>query len=117
MSTNVIVKYKVERPFTDKFTKEDITISKILEIDIERMKELNKHNIGRVVDIIVEEDTNTNEKITDNKEPKETKEKYTKEQLEALTVNDLKDLAEKMQIELTKAKKDEIIEEILENQK
>ena len=34
-----------------------------------------------------------------------------------MTVNDLKDLAESLNIELTKAKKEEIVEEILLNNK
>jgi len=43
----------------------------------------------------------------------ECQKNHTKEELEALTVNQLKDLAEKEKIELTKARKDEIISEIL----
>ena len=111
-----IIKYQVEKPFKDRFTKEEITKNKILDISIERMKELNEHNIGKVIDVIVMEDYKIVNNVTDNKSSNDKEEKYTKEELCKLSVNDLKDLAEKMHIELTKAKKDEIIEEILENQ-
>lgn len=117
----IIVKYKVEEAFKDKYTKEDITVNTILEISVERMKELNAKNKGRAIDIIVlmeddeknqentKEETNTE---SNNTESKETK--YTKEQLDAMSVNKLKELAENENIELTKARKDEIVEEILE---
>lgn len=118
-----VVIYKVEVPFTDKNTKEDITVNTELEISVERMKELNAHKVGRVIDIIlvddeekpdakIETEPETNEDDKPGSEPTTTK--YTQEELEAKTVNDLKELAESEGIELTKAKKDEIIAEILE---
>lgn len=117
---DIIVKYKVDKPFTDKNTKEKIKIGDVIEIGVERMKELNEHNVGKVIDIIVNDDVNPveneQETIGEATAEKAKKETYSKEQLEALKVNDLKDLAEKMGIELTKAKRDEIIAEILEKQ-
>lgn len=121
----VIIKYEVKyRAFTDKETNKEVKINDVIDIDIDRMKILNEHNIGRVIDIIIEDETgspSTNpegQKVEDDPSSEKTgKEKYSQEQLNALTVNELKDLASKMEIELTKAKKDEIIEEILQNQK
>ena len=117
---NIIVKYKVDKAFTDKNTKEKIKIGDIIEIGVERMKELNKHNVGKSIDITVNEDVNIKEDGKESQGEKTKgepeKEKYSKEKLEALSVNELKDLAEKIKIELTKAKKDEIIAEILEKQ-
>lgn len=135
----MIIKYKVEKSFKDKYSKKDIIANDVIEVTVERMKELNSKNIGRVVDIIeVEKDINTDEKdITDIENNKvedefDTKKDnvvddsisetgsnklYTAEELSDMTVNDLKELAEKLNIELTKAKKDEIIEEILANNK
>lgn len=112
----IIVKYKADRPFTDKNTKEKVKIGDIIEIGVERMKELNKHNVGKAIDIIVNDNVESDKNEHETTGGKSGKEKYTKEQLEAITVNELKDLAEKMEIELTKAKKDEIIAEILEKQ-
>lgn len=127
-----VVIYKVEVPFTDKNTKEDITVNSEIKISVERMKELNAHKVGRVIDIKlvddgektpVEIETETNEGSSEtdqstnegeNPGSKQTTSKYTQEELETKTVNDLKELAEKEGIELTKAKKDEIIAEILE---
>ena len=86
------------------------------------MKELNAANAGRAEDVIVVEEPKTGTKQTADPDPQvenpEFLEKtqikaHTKEELEALTVNQLKDLAEKEKIELTKARKDEIISEIL----
>ncbi|MCI8396837.1 MAG: hypothetical protein HFJ52_04095 [Clostridia bacterium] len=117
-----IVKYRVEIPFKDKYTKEDITANTLLEISIERMKELNVKKIGRVEDIIVkvdeqETEISENQVTNENTKPKEPVQnevnKYTQEQLEAMSVNQLKELAEHENIELTKAKKDEIVAEIL----
>lgn len=121
----IIVKYEVKyRPFTDKDTNKEVKIGDVIDIDIERMKTLNKHNVGRAIDVIVENEADLSdgakqEESGKNDSTSETigQEKYTQEKLEELTVNQLKDLAEKMKIELTKARKDEIIEEILQNQK
>lgn len=108
MSEKVIVKYQVNKGFKDKYTKEEIKADKVIDISIERMKELNEHNVGKVIDILVKSEIEETQK-------EETKNEYTQEELEKMTVNELKDLAEKMKIELTKAKKEEIIQEILEN--
>ncbi len=122
MSTKIIIKYQTNRAFKDKYSKKEVKLGDIIDVDIKRMKELNKHNAGRVVDIIVEEEPET-PLVNPEENDGETKninngqpEKYTKEQLEEFSVNKLKELAEKMQIELTKARKDEIIEEILQAQ-
>lgn len=116
---NVIIKYRVEKGFKDKKTKKQIKANDIIDISIERMRELNKYKIGTVEDVIIENDeenilpeTQEEEKKNVTKEETENK-KYTKEELKEMTVNDLKDLAEKNNIELKSAKKDEIIEEIL----
>ena len=124
----MIIKYEVERTFKDKYSKEIIVKDTVLDVTIERMKELNMKKFGRVVDIILDSDeqenlipeadngkteneqTDKTEKVEDNTE------KYTKEQLENKTVNQLKDLAEEIKCELTKAKKEEIIEELLKFQ-
>ncbi len=122
MSTKIIIKYQTNRAFKDKYSKKEVKLGDIIDVDIKRMKELNKHNAGRVVDIIVEEEPET-PLVNPEENDGETKninngqpEKYTKEQLKEFSVNKLKELAEKMQIELTKARKDEIIEEILQAQ-
>lgn len=120
-----IVKYEVKyKKFTDKNTNKEVKIGDIIDVDVERMKVLNAHDVGRAIDFIVEDEPSSSSAEPEGKnQVKNTdtdnngKEKYTKEQLEELSVNNLKELAEKMQIELTKAKKDEIIEEILQNQK
>ena len=130
----MIIKYEVERTFKDMYTKEIIPKDTVLNIDLKRMKELNKKKFGRVIDIIfVEADAeeNKNETMKDNENKdeeekteqtdktenvEENTEKYTKEQLENMTVNQLKDLAEEIKCELTKAKKEEIIEELLKFQ-
>lgn len=143
----MIIKYKVERSFKDKNTKKSIFVDETIDIDIARMKELNSKNIGRVIDIIedvkiepetpeISEENGEQiepqtpeiseekgeqiepEKPEEDKEPINPQEKqYTKEELSSMTVNDLKDLAVTLEIELTKAKKDEIVEEILEKNK
>lgn len=127
-----IVKYKVERPFKDKYTKQEIKENDIIEVTVERMKELNKKSVGRVVDIIIEEDTDkmkeTQEDVSeknnseadneDSEQPgieSKVQTKFVREELEAMTVNQLKDLAEKNGIELTKAKRAEIIDELMKN--
>ena len=130
----MIIKYQIERIFRDKYTKEIITKDTVLDVDLKRMKELNEKKFGRAIDIIfVEEDAdeNKNETIKDNENKdgeekteqtdktekvEENTEKYTKEQLENMTVNQLKELAEELKCELTKAKKEEIIEELLKFQ-
>ena len=114
MSEKIIVKYQVNKGFKDKYTKEEIKADKVIDISIKRMKELNEHNVGKVIDILVERDVEETLKEDDPKK-EETKNEYTQEELEKMTVNELKDLAEGMKIELTKAKKEEIIQEILEN--
>lgn len=140
----MIIKYKVEKSFKDKYTKKDIISNDVIEVTVERMKELNSKNIGRVVDIIeVEKDIDTDknditskieaepdadvDKVKDKTDTKvdkvedidktDSNKLYNTEELSDMTVNDLKELAEKLNVELTKAKKDEIIEEILANNK
>jgi len=134
----MIIKYEVERTFKDKYSKEIIIKNTVLDVTIERMKELNMKKFGRVVDIILDSDEQENlipeddNKQSENKKAdnekteneqtdktdnvEENTEKYTKEQLENMTVNQLKDLAEELKCELTKAKKEEIIEELLKFQ-
>lgn len=134
----MIIKYEVERTFKDKYSKEIIVKDTVLDVTIERMKELNMKKFGRVVDIILDSDEQENlifeddikqseNKKADNEKTEneqtdktekveENTEKYTKEQLENMTVNQLKDLAEEIKCELTKAKKEEIIEELLKFQ-
>lgn len=118
----VLIKYQAQKNFKDKVTKEEVTANDILEVSIERMKELNAKNAGRVIDIIIkdnEKDGNSTEekdtpKDENTKEGSKLKEnKYSREDLEKMTVNQLKDFAEENKIELTKEKKTEIVEEIL----
>jgi len=52
----LVVKYKVEKPFTDKYSKEEVKQNDIIEVTVERMKELNVKSVGKVVDIIVIEE-------------------------------------------------------------
>lgn len=131
----MVIKYKVEKAFVDKNTKETVFVDSIIDIDIKRMKELNAKNIGRVIDVIEDKQEVENEKLLandekeeviapDEDEKKETTEKngnevekYTEEQLETLKVNELKEVAEKIGCELSNATKKEIIQEILEFQK
>lgn len=124
----MIIKYEVERTFKDKYSKEIIVKDTVLDVTIERMKELNMKKFGRVVDIILDSDEQENlipeadngktenEQTDKTEKVEENTEKYTKEQLENKTVNQLKDLAEEIKCELTKAKKEEIIEELLKFQ-
>ena len=124
----MIIKYEVERTFKDKYIKEIIVQDTVFDVTIERMKELNMKKFGRVVDIILDSDEQENlipeadNGKTENEQTDKTEnveeniEKYTKEQLENMTVNQLKDLAEELKCELTKAKKEEIIEELLKFQ-
>ena len=119
----VIIKYKVEKGFKDKNTKELIKANDLIDISVERMRELNKHNIGKIVDVIVLEDKmetvtspeKTQEEAEKEKNEKNEKVSYTQEDLMKMSVNDLKEFAEKNNIELTSAKKDDIIEQILSN--
>lgn len=131
----MIIKYKVEKAFIDKNTKESVFVGDVVDVNIKRMKELNAAKIGRVIDIIEDKQEIENEKLStdnekeeviapdenDEKEPiakiEREEEKYTEEQLEAMKVNELKDLAEKIGCELQNATKKEIIQEILEFQK
>jgi len=132
----MVIKYKVEKSFIDKNTKETVFVDSIIDIDINRMKELNAKNIGRVIDVIEDKQEVENEKLLTNdekeevvasdeveeKEPdtegiKNQEEKYTEEQLETMKVNELKEVAEKIGCELSNATKKEIIQEILEFQK
>ena len=124
----MIIKYEVERTFKDKYSKEIIVKDTVLDVTIERMKELNMKKFGRVVDIILDSDEQENlipeadngktenEQTDKTEKVEENTEKYTKEQLENMTVNQLKELAEELKCELTKAKKEEIIEELLKFQ-
>lgn len=120
----MIIKYLVEKSFRDKNTKKNIMASSVIDVDIARMKELNEKKAGRVVDIILDnQETNVND--IENKEPKQEIQEdidndkvdsiklYTEEQLKEKTVNELKEIAENIGLELTQAKKDDIIEEIL----
>lgn len=111
----MIIKYEVEEGFKDKYTKEKVKKGTILEVTVERMKELNAKRKGRVVDII--ESVNTDqieEEISEDVQKEESKEiEYTEEELKVKTVNELKELAEEIKCELTKATKKEIIEEII----
>lgn len=111
----MIIKYEVEEGFKDKYTKEKVKKGTILEVTVERMKELNAKRKGRVVDII--ESVNTNQIEDDSSEELQKEEnqkiEYTEEDLKAKTVNELKELAEEIKCELTKATKKEIIEEII----
>lgn len=132
----MILKYSVEKSFKDKNTKQDILANSIIDVDIVRMKELNEKKIGKVVDVILNEnientDQNTtiqltqvkndetekqddeNKNLTTDTSKSDNKTEYTLEKLEEMTVNELKDLAEKIGCELKKAKKDEIIQEII----
>ena len=120
----MIIKYLVEKSFRDKNTKKNIMASSVIDVDIARMKELNEKKAGRVVDIILDnQETNVND--IENKEPEQEIQEdidndkvdsiklYTEEQLKEKTVNELKEIAESIGLELTKAKKDDIMEEIL----
>ena len=118
----MIIKYKVEVGFKDKYTGEKIKKDSVLDIDIKRMKELNAKRKGRVIDIIEDTDVSKseNEKTADSQKiekEESSKVKYTEEELTEKTVNELKELAEKEGYELSKATKKDIIQEILELQK
>lgn len=116
----MIIKYKVEVAFKDKYTGEKVKKDTVLDVDIKRMKELNEKGKGRVIDIIVEDsnvDESENKNQEEQEETKESKLRYTENQLKEKTVNELKELAEKEGYELSKATKKDIIEEILELQK
>lgn len=114
----MIIKYEVEVGYTDKYTKEKVKKGDVIEVTIERMKELNQKRKGRVVDII-EDTEEENQEMTEVEETTEEVEEnvdttmYSEEELKSKTVNELKELAETMKCELTKATKKEIIEEIL----
>lgn len=110
----MIIKYLVEKSFKDKYTKKDVIKDSILEVTIERMKELNKKNVGRVIDIIESSDIVNVSEMTNLNNNTSNENQYTEEELLEMTVNELKDLADQLNIELTKAKKDEIVKEILE---
>ena len=125
-NVKVIVSYLVEDAFRDKYTKEDITPNTVLEISVERMKELNQKKKGRAIDVkVVTGEATANvanfptpgAEDTEVKNPGEPEPKegagLTREELELLTVVQLKELAEKKNIELKSAKKSEIIEELL----
>lgn len=45
----IIVRYKALKSFTDKNTKKIVKVNDILEVSVERMKELNAANAGRVL--------------------------------------------------------------------
>lgn len=127
----LVVKYKVEKPFTDKYSKEEVKQNDIIEVTVERMKELNVKSVGKVVDIIVIEETDAiKEDLGDGSEENNSKKnedeleqvsginkvpqiKFVREELDAMTVNQLKDLAEKNNIELTNVKKQDIIDELM----
>ena len=129
----LVVKYKVEKPFTDKYSKEEVKQNDIIEVTVERMKELNVKSVGKVVDIIVIEETDAiKEDLGDGSEENNSKKnedeleqvsginkvpqiKFVREELDAMTVNQLKDLAEKNNIELTNVKKQDIIDELMNN--
>lgn len=110
----LIIKYKVEKPFTDKYSKEEVKKNDIIEVTVERMKELNAKSVGRVVDILVAEEAEKNpNELQEDIEENDLKPKFIKEELEAMTVNQLKDLAQKNNIELTEARKQDIINELM----
>ena len=119
----MVIKYKVEVGFKDKYTGEKIKKDTVLDIDIKRMRELNEKGKGRVIDIIIdneivdEKSEKTQETKQENVQVSKTNVKYSEKELEEKTVNELKDIAEKEGYELTKATKKEIIKEILEFQK
>lgn len=118
----MVIKYKVEVGFKDKYTGEKIKKDTVLDIDIKRMKELNEKGKGRVIDIIIDDEIvnekseKTQETQKENVQVSKTNVKYTEKELEEKTVNELKDIAEKEGYELTKATKKEIIQEILKFQ-
>lgn len=110
----LVIKYKVEKAFTDKYSKEEVKQNDIIEVTVERMKELNAKSVGRVVDILVAEEAEKDaEKLQEDIENNNSQTKFVKEELEAMTVNQLKDLAQKNNIELTEAKKQDIIDELM----
>lgn len=119
----VRIKYETTRSFKDKETKKQIKSGDILDISLDRMRELNSKNAGRIIDVYVstdknkEEAENVNLEENKNEESKgkneSTKLNYTEEQLNAMTVNELKELAEKNNIELKSAKKSDIVAELL----
>jgi len=67
----MVIKYKVEKSFIDKNTKETVFVDSIIDIDINRMKELNAKNIGRVIDVIEDKQEVENEKLLTNDEKEE----------------------------------------------
>ena len=119
----MVIKYKVEVGFKDKYTGEKIKKDTVLDIDIKRMRVIHEKGKGRVIDIIVDNEVDdektekTQETKQENVQAPKTNVKYTEKELEEKTVNELKDIAEKEGYELTKATKKEIIKEILEFQK
>ena len=119
----VRIKYETTRSFKDKETKKHIKSENILDISLDRMKELNAKNAGRIIDVYVSTDENKKEaenvNLEENKNEESkgknesTKLNYTEEQLNAMTVNELKELAEKNNIELKSAKKSDIVAELV----
>ena len=66
----MVIKYKVEVGFKDKYTGEKIKKDRVLDIDIKRMKELNEKGKGRVIDIIIDDEI-VNEKSEKTQETKQ----------------------------------------------
>ena len=72
----LVIKYKVEKPFTDKYSKEEVKQNDIIEVTVERMKELNAKSVGRVVDILVVEEEKEPEKLKEDIENNNLKPKF-----------------------------------------
>ena len=74
-------KFKVEEPFTDKYTNKDIIKDAILEVTEERLQELNAAEVGRVIsaEYVEDKDVKTPAKTTKGKNNNKTKEPETKE--------------------------------------
>ena len=69
-------KFKVEEPFTDKYTNKNIIKDAILEVTEERLQELNAAEVGRVIsaEYVEDKDVKTPAKTTKGKKADKTKE-------------------------------------------
>ena len=68
----MVIKYKIEKTFRDKYSKQIVEENAVIDVTIERMKELNAKKFGRVIDIIL--DTEEIETSTDKVIEETTKE-------------------------------------------
>lgn len=92
----------------------DTPVEKVITSE-ELQNEVNEEQVQAVANAIVEESQETGKAVEDvvKEIVDESKEEIESLNLNDLTINELKELAEKNGIKITKTKKDEIIEEII----